>query len=231
MRDATHISIIVDRSGSMEVVRNDAQGAINHYLTEQAKVEGDCTLLLADFDSAQPFRVVYDGAIGDYSNYHLDPRGSTPLLDAVGRMIITTGHRLEAIPEHDRPDKVIVVIQTDGQENASREFTWEGLTAKIKEQTEVYGWQFIFLGMGADSWDQGTRLGVQNIVQSAGTGVAHQHTHSVMDHMTTSYRGGHTHDMSGVRGMTVNSVGTVTNEAGEEIDPKTGKVITSQTTA
>lgn len=225
MRDATHISIIIDRSGSMEAVRSDAEGAINHFLTEQQKVEGDCTLLLADFDGENRFNVVHDGGIKDFGTYKLNPRGNTPLLDAVGRMIITTGLRLESIPEDERPDKVILVIQTDGQENDSREFTWAQLTEKIKHQTEVYDWQFVFLGMGADSWDQGARLGVQNIVRSASTSAAHQHTHSVMDHMTTAYRSGHTHDMSGVRGMTVNSVGTVTNEAGEEIDPATGKVV------
>lgn len=225
MRDATHISIIVDRSGSMETVRTDAEGAINHFLTEQQKVEGDCTLLLADFDGANPFHVVHDGPITKFSNYRLEPRGNTPLLDAVGRMITTTGLRLESIPEDERPDKVICVIQTDGQENSSLEYTWEQLTEKIKQQTETYNWQFVFLGMGADSWDQGQRLGVQNIVRSAGTGAAYDSTHSTMSSTATAYRGGQTKDMSGMRGMTVNSAGKVFNEAGEEVDPATGQVI------
>lgn len=227
MRDATHISIIIDRSGSMEPIKTDAEGAINHFISEQQAVEGDCTFLLADFDGEDPFRVVHDGVLKDFGQYRLEPRGNTPLLDAVGRMIITTGHQLENIPDHLRPDKVILVIQTDGQENASREFTWEQLTAKIKEQTEVYNWQFIFLGMGADSWDQGTRLGVQNVVRSAASGQAHHSTYAVMDNATTSYRGGMTNDMSGVRGMTVNAAGKAFNEAGEEIDPNTGLVIKS----
>jgi hypothetical protein len=226
MRDATHISIIIDRSGSMEPIRHDAEGAINHFLSEQQKVEGDCSLLLADFDGEDPFHVIHDGPLGEFGQYRLSPRGNTPLRDAVGRMLIVTGLRLEGLSEDYRPDKVIIVIQTDGQENASREYTWEQLTAKIKTQTEVYNWQFIFLGMGADSWDQGTRLGVQNIVRSAGTGAAHVNTYDTMSTMSTAYRGGMTHDMAGMR-VTVDSAGKVFNEAGEEIDPKTGKVATA----
>lgn len=223
----THITIVVDRSGSMNVVRTDAEGAINHFLGEQKLVDGECSLLLTDFDSQEPFRVVHDGPITDSNRYRMEPRASTPLLDAVAQAIIATGDRLGAMAEENRPGKVIFVIQTDGLENASQEFTWEGVAEMIKRQTDEYNWQFIFLGMGFDTFKQGERLGVQNVVRSAGTAATYDSTHSVLSASTSAYRGGTVNDMTSMRGVTVNSMGQIFNEAGEEVDPKTGKVITA----
>ena len=226
--DYTHLTIIMDRSGSMADVRSDAQGAINHFLDEQKEVPGDCSLLFIDFDSTDAQQIVHDGPLAEMGKYMLRPRNSTPLLYAVGKAIDNTGTRLDAMAEDNRPGKVIFVIQTDGLENHSHlmpehPYTWDHVREMIKTQTEAYGWQVIFLGMGSDSWGQGERLGVQNVVRSSGAGAAHASTYDTMSTMSTAYRGGTVNDMSGIRGMHVNDDGTVTNEAGEEIDPKTGK--------
>lgn len=225
--DKTHITIVMDRSGSMNSVRTDAEGAVNHFLTEQKAQPGECTLYFVDFDGDDPQNVVYAGPLADAPEYTLVPRGNTPLLQASGLAIAHTGEMLAALAEDQRPGKVIVVIQTDGQENTPVDWTWESLTAKIKEQTEVYGWQFVFLGMGPDTFKQGERLGIQNVVRtSANNGATHDSTHSVMSAYASSYRGGQSADMSAMRGMHVNSAGKVFNEAGEEVDPKTGDVVT-----
>lgn len=224
--DKTHISIIIDRSGSMSSVSRQAAQAVNHFITEQKEQPGECTLLLADFDGDDPFRIAHDGRLADAPLYRLDARGNTPLLDAVGRMITQTGDRLDVMTEDDKPSKVIVVVQTDGQENASCEYTWEKVRDLIKHQTDVYNWQFIFLGMGLDTFKQGSALGIQNVVRAdANNPVSNQHSHSVMSAYTSQYRGGHSHDMSAMAGVHVNSIGQVFNAAGEEVDPDTGKVI------
>lgn len=233
MKDATHITALIDRSGSMSQVKTDAEGAINAYFGEQAKVAGICTVHLWDFDAPQGVEFQgdwlakrFDGPVIDIPKYCLEPRGSTALLDAVAMTIRDTGSFLSLLPEEDRPDKVIFIIQTDGEENSSHQNSWETVSALVKEQTEKYNWQFIFLGMGLDTFHQGHSMGVSNVVNSKGTGAAHGHTHSTMSAHTTAYRGGVTQDMSAMAGLNVDEAGNVTNAEGERIDPVTGKVMT-----
>ena len=88
MKDTlTHISIVMDRSGSMQTVAKEAENAINHFIVDQKNQPDECTLFFIDFDTEAPHRVVYDGGIQDASEYMLDPRGMTPLLDAIDRLI------------------------------------------------------------------------------------------------------------------------------------------------
>nr|MBA3652147.1 VWA domain-containing protein [Chthoniobacterales bacterium] len=79
------------------------------------------------------------------------PRGSTALLDAIGRTIDEMGVRLAALPEADRPAQVIVAILTDGAENSSQNYTWHQLAGVIRRQTEKYRWTFLFLGANQDA--------------------------------------------------------------------------------
>jgi hypothetical protein len=225
----THITLVADRSGSMAAVQSDAQGAINTFIDEQKKVAGHATLTLIDFDAPVGggddwYHVHHDGDIHSAQSYSLRPRGNTALLDAVGTAITQTGERLAALDEKLRPGKVVFVIQTDGQENSSRDWTWEKLQETIKRQTEEYNWQFVFLGMGSDSWDQGVRMGVSNVIRSSGSGIAHSHTHSVMNAYVADYRTGNTSNLAHTHDTTVDAKGRVFNAAGEEIDPVTGKV-------
>ena len=228
MIDATHITLVADRSGSMSSVQTDAQGAINTFIKEQQKVPGDATFKMVEFDApgggADWYHVVHNGDLQSAPDYELRPRGNTALLDAVARAIKETGSFLADKPEDYRPDKVIFVIQTDGQENSSQEYTWDAVAEMIKVQTEQYNWQFIFLGMGQDSWDQGSRLGVQNVVRSAASGQSFHGTHQVMNAYTVDYRMGNTRDMSAAASNSVNAEGQVFNAKGEEVDPLTGKV-------
>jgi uncharacterized protein YegL len=88
------------------------------------------------------------------------PRGTTALLDAIGRTINTIGDRLDKMPEAERPSKVIVSILTDGLENASQEFSRQQVFEMIKRQREVYSWEFIFLGANQDAIHAVTQIGV-----------------------------------------------------------------------
>ena len=231
----THISIVVDRSGSMNSVKEDAAGAINNFIDEQKKVDGECSLFFVDFDSDAPFFTVHNGPLAEMEPYTLTPRNLTPLLYAVGKTIDKTGEQLAALPEDERPGKVIFVIQTDGLENYSHQipghpYAWDKVAEMIKVQKEDFNWQFIFLGMGADSWSGGQRLGVENIVQAAASNAAsYANTYDVMNVYASAFRGGQSHDMSAMRGMRVNAQGRMFNAAGEEVDPKTGDVVETPT--
>jgi hypothetical protein len=225
----THITLVADRSGSMAAVREDAEGAINTFITEQKKVEGQASLFFLEFDAPHDqsndwYHIVHDGDLQSAPAYELKPRGMTALLDASGLAITKTGEKLAAMDESDRPSKVIFVIQTDGQENSSRDWNWQKIQEAIKRQTEEYNWQFVFLGMGADSWDQGARMGVQNVIRASGTGAAHGSTQTVMHAYAADYRLGNTKNMAAANN-TVDAQGRVFDIDGNEIDPKTGKRI------
>jgi len=79
------------------------------------------------------------------------PRGSTALLDAQGRTIVELGRELAALPEHERPSKVIMVTLTDGLENASKQYHLQQIGEMIREQRDKYSWDFVFLGANQDA--------------------------------------------------------------------------------
>lgn len=225
----SHITIVTDRSGSMQSVRSDAEGAVNRFIEDQKKVDGDCSLYFVDFDTEAPQHVVYDGDLKGAPTYKLVPRGSTPLLDACGQAIVRTGEKLAALPEGERPSKVIFVIQTDGQENASHEYSWDRLSEMIKTQHETYQWEFVFLGMGLDTFKQGQHLGIVGTTQSAHTAAAYVSTYDNTSRSVAGLRGGtlDSHQFAAANAVTVDAAGRVFNEQGEEINPKTGQVVSS----
>lgn len=88
------------------------------------------------------------------------PRGATAYLDALGKLIEDTGVWLSSLPEDERPEKVVVVIYTDGEENSSRKYSKPQIAEKIKHQEQIYNWQFSFLGANFDAVTEGFSLGV-----------------------------------------------------------------------
>jgi hypothetical protein len=153
----THITVILDRSGSMESIRDDIVGGFNAFLREQqsagsaggAGTEGVATLTLVQFDSEDPYEVIHSfklvQAVPSLSAKTYVPRSSTPLLDALGRGINDLDATLARMAETNRPAHIIFVVITDGMENASREFTRAQVARLIAEKQEVAGWQFVFL--------------------------------------------------------------------------------------
>ena len=133
----------------MESIRDDIIGGFNTFLEEQQKEPGEATLTLVQFDSQDPYEVVHDlkplAEITKLTRETYVPRASTPLLDAMGRSINDLEKRLAGMIGDARPEKVVVVVITDGQENASREFRKDQVEKMIKERTEKDGWQFVFL--------------------------------------------------------------------------------------
>lgn len=110
--DLTDITVVVDRSGSMASCRKDAVGGLNTFIDEQKKQPGHATFTLIQFDDK--YEVVHNGIqLNDVPACDLVPRGSTALLDAIGKGIVTTGERLKALLEDQRPGLVVFVILTE----------------------------------------------------------------------------------------------------------------------
>ena len=174
-KDFTKIVFVFDKSGSMVSIARDMIGGFNSFVDNQRLVKGMCTVTLHQFDDI--YETTYNNVnISDVVKLTSDtykPRGSTALLDAVGKTINDLGKELSDLKEKDRPEKVIIVIITDGEENASKEFTSENIKAMIQHQTEVYKWQFTFLGANQDSWSTGEALGIagNNTLNYQSTGV------------------------------------------------------------
>ena len=149
----SEIAFVLDRSGSMESCREATIGGFNSFLQEQQKTEGlaRLTLILFNDEYLVPIDALPVAEILPLSSDSYVPRGSTALLDAIGRAIDELGARLAALSEKDRPLQVIVAILTDGLENSSQSYTWREIARLIKQQTEQYRWTFLFLGANQDA--------------------------------------------------------------------------------
>jgi Mg-chelatase subunit ChlD len=158
--DLTDITLVVDRSGSMEAIREDAEGGVNTFVREQAEQPGECRVTIVQFDEEYEF-VERGVKASECPSFRLRPRGTTALLDAVGRAINETGARLAALPESDRPGLVVFVITTDGKENASKEFTREKVREMIAHQQQKYSWQFTFLAANTDAFSEAGGMGIE----------------------------------------------------------------------
>lgn len=163
MKDETYIAVVLDRSGSMESVKAETISGFNHFLKEQQQQGDNARLTLVQFDSQSTDFLTENLPVTDAKPLNADtyqPRGMTPLLDALGATINSTGKTLNAIPEPNRPDKVVFVIITDGEENASHQFSKAQVKEMIEHQSHVYKWQFVYLGANQDAFAEAGGLGI-----------------------------------------------------------------------
>lgn len=161
MTDANYsaICLLIDRSGSMSTIQKSAQDAIRGFVRGQRKASGKRTVRLVHFDDQ--YQVVHPSVDPKRSpGYSLVPRGMTALFDAMGKSITEFGEELSALPEDERPGTVVFAIMTDGMENSSQEFTQEQVNALVKQQTDDYAWQFVYLGANQDAIKVGEGLGI-----------------------------------------------------------------------
>jgi len=149
----TEIAFILDRSGSMQSCRDAAIAGFNLFLREQQRLEGmvKLTLVLFDDEYLVPIDALPAAEVLPLDDQSYVPRGSTALLDAIGRTVNQLGSRLASLPESDRPGQVIFAILTDGLENSSQNYNWRQIAALIKHQSEKYQWTFLFLGANQDA--------------------------------------------------------------------------------
>jgi len=158
----TEIISIVDRSGSMQSILDDAIGGFNTFLRSQQAQPGEAKLSLILFD--HEYQVVHQAVdIQQVEPLNQDtyvPRGSTALLDAVGKTIDAVGERLAATAESEKPSQVIVSILTDGYENASQTYSKPKVAEMIKHQTEKYNWAFEFQAANMDAFAAAKELSI-----------------------------------------------------------------------
>lgn len=163
-KDLTELLMILDMSGSMHSLRDDTIGGYNSLIEEQKKEEGSAVVTTVLFNDG--YTVVHDRVdindVKPMTGAEYVPQGTTAMLDAVGKAIISVGQKLAAMPEEERPSKVMVTIITDGYENASREYTWDIIKSMIKEQREKYSWIFTFIGADIDTMSVSNSLGIDS---------------------------------------------------------------------
>ncbi|MFN7249690.1 MAG: vWA domain-containing protein [Anaerobacillus sp.] len=157
----TEIIFLLDRSGSMAGLERDTIGGFNSFIERQTKLEGDTVVTTVLFDDK--YEIICDGVPAEDARLTSDNyfvRGTTALLDAIGKTIVDVGLRLVKTKEDERPSNVIFVITTDGMENASRKFSYEKVEEMIRHQKERYNWEFIFLGANIDSKTEADSIGI-----------------------------------------------------------------------
>lgn len=181
------ITMIVDRSGSMAPIREQVVKSYNDFLLEQKAVEGKASISLIQFDDQ--YEVHYEGIdikdAKDLNRKSYEPRGMTALNDAIGRTISNMKLRLKKSKA-----SVVVVITTDGMENASEEYTRSQIRELIKECEDNLGWRFIYLAADDASFDEWEDMGVHRgrAMKSGRGNRAHQHASNVMSSKLMAFR-------------------------------------------
>ena len=166
-KHTTVVSFLLDETGSMQAIKDDTVGGFNAYVETLQKDGSDIVFSLVSFNSHE-IRPRYVAAPIDTVEPLTDdtyrPRAMTPLIDAAVTIINATD---DAVTKRDDDPNVVIVVQTDGQENASVEYTRADLAALITEK-EAANWQFMFLGAGLDAFtaahNAGIRLNAEQVV-------------------------------------------------------------------
>lgn len=190
----TDITLILDRSGSMNSIKTDTIGGYNTFVEGQKAAPGEALFTLIQFSNA--YEPVYQGRpIADVPPLTAEtfvPMGGTALLDAMGRAINEAGARFSAMAEADRPSRVIFVILTDGEENASREFNKPTIGEMVKHQTDAYGWTFVYLGANQDAIKVAGGLGLLAMNSMTYTGENVKSSFEATSRGVSALRGGGT---------------------------------------
>ncbi len=160
MRDCTELVVILDRSGSMTVIKDAMEEVMNGYVDQQKFIPGECNFTLVKFDEKYEVEYLCKPIKEITKRLYLEPRGSTAMLDAIGRTINDVGYRLASMSEHMRPNKVLVIIITDGHENASINYSNESVRNMVRHQRDTYKWEFIFLGANQDAVLSAESIGI-----------------------------------------------------------------------
>ena len=157
---AIHSYILLDRTGSMEPIWTEALSSVNAYADGLASLDGgprvDADITLAAFDAQDGLQFdvlrkdIDASEWRDVTNKEISPRGMTPLYDAIGRMV--------SLAEKDKPEKAVIVIMTDGEENSSKEMTKASAKAAL-DRVRAKGWEVVFLGTEFSNFDDATGVG------------------------------------------------------------------------
>ena len=195
-KNYTDVTVILDRSGSMDNVKDAIIDGVNEFLNGQSKDNDDTRVTVVQFDGEDPFeKICEEKAVKDFrlNADSYTPRGMTPLNDAIGRGLVETGQRLKDKAESERPNKVFFLIVTDGLENASTEYTASQVKEKLEHQNKKYGWEFVFVGTNIDAFKEAAKYGIAQgqTLQYANNAVGIKAAFNSMSSNLSRIKGGH----------------------------------------
>lgn len=161
----TWIVFLIDRSGSMNAIKKDMIGGFNSFIKTQQKNTGECRIFAYKFDTK--YEILFENVdiqcSPELTEENYIPRGGTALYDSMGKLITEFGEKLASLTENERPEKVLFVTITDGQDNArleaGRHFTSDEVKEMVTHQTNVYKWNFAYIGANQDAWAVGCSMG------------------------------------------------------------------------
>lgn len=159
----TELVFILDRSGSMTGLESDTIGGYNAMLAKQKQEEGEAVVTTVLFDDRYELlhdRIAIQG-VAPMTDRQYYVRGTTALLDAIGRTIQKIANVQRNTAPEQRADKVLFVITTDGYENASKEYSREQIKAMVEREQEEFGWEFLFLGANIDAIATAGQFGIR----------------------------------------------------------------------
>ena len=160
---STELIFILDRSGSMQGLESDTMGGFNAMLKEQQNQEGTCRVTTVLFDDR--YELLHDrenlSVVSPMTAEQYYVRGSTALLDAMGQTIERFGTLQKNLAPQERAEQVVMVIITDGMENASTRFTYGQVKHLVQRQQERFGWEFMFLGANIDAIGTAGQMGIR----------------------------------------------------------------------
>jgi hypothetical protein len=160
----THLVLILDASGSINrkggSIKSAVVSSVNKLIAEQRKLSEDCTVQLFQFNSSVRADEVKSLRDFHFSSSDYNTKGNTHLFDAVCEAFDRTGQYLAALPEDQRPQKVVVAIITDGLERGSQRFNRQAVVARVRHQTEAYNWQVCLLIGNYNASDEAAQLGI-----------------------------------------------------------------------
>ena len=192
----TELVFILDRSGSMSGLESDTIGGYNGLLEKQKQEEGEAVITTVLFDDR--YELLHDRinlrGVAPITEKEYFVRGSTALLDAVGKTISKIGNAQKHTAEEERAERVLFVITTDGMENASREYSLKLVREMIERQKTRYGWEFLFLGANIDAAETAESFGIHRdmAVNYNPDGEGTQLNYQVLSDVVTSFRDGAT---------------------------------------
>ena len=197
-QNLVEVVVIADRSGSMVSIVDSAIEGFLSFVKAQAALDGEVDLSLYTFDDSVDKRLdkislKKDGIVAFIeasTRQWFSPRGGTALYDTLMHATSEIGKRLASTPEAERPGKVLVLIITDGAENASRLASKETVRAMIEEQTNVYKWEFAYIGANQDSILTATTLGIspRSAINFSASAKGMSNTYEALNNFTSRVR-------------------------------------------
>lgn len=187
-----HICFVLDESGSMYYSINDVLGGFQKFIDEQKQIkDGECIISVYRFSNT--VKCDYLGkSIDQIPTLQYNPKGCTAMNDGIGTAIDEVGMWLNDMDESERPSKNLIVIMTDGLENASKEYTLQDVKDRIKHQEEKYNWSFVYMGTDLSDLEEAKTLGISLASVSSRDNVKNNYSH--INSYASNYRSAATLD-------------------------------------